>query len=338
MYQALPKISVITPSYNQGRFLEDCIGSVLNQGYPNVEYIIIDGGSTDESVAIIQKHQEKLAFWVSEPDNGQSDAINKGFRKATGDIVAWLNADDYYFPEALATIAKVYRKNPKASFYFGDGMRVDEFGQPIKGFFPDGKVVFNRKALVFGLNYILQPSTFINRASLSKIIIDTVPDPSLLAAQTPANYLDPKLHYGMDTDLWIRLSRLTEPVPVSTCLAASREYGTTKTSTGSFQRIEELRQIAEKHSGVAMTPGVLCYFLDTLHQVAAERGDVFTQPFIGDIEIFWSAAANLLAHYGASSAGFPNHPFAEQQTRTQRLKMQFGQLRSSLVRVLYGRR
>lgn len=286
--QNLPKISIVTPSYNKGHFLEVCITSILDQDYPNLEYIIIDGGSTDQSVDIIKKYEKWITFWSSEPDEGQSDAINKGFRMTTGDIVAWLNADDFYLPGAFATVAEAYQSNPLASFYFGDGLRVDEAGQPKNGFFPGGRVLFNRTVLLFCLNYILQPSAFINRLHLVKI-----------------NYLDPSLHYVMDADLWIRLSEVAPPMPISSRLAASREYKATKTLSGSFPRIEELRQMTEKHSGVPMTPGALCYFLDTLHQLVQEQPDVFPKSFRKDVENFWAAAARLMANYGGRSDGFP---------------------------------
>ncbi|WP_019233253.1 glycosyltransferase [Legionella anisa] len=97
----LPKISVVTPSFNQGPFLRQCIESVLSQNYPNLEYIIIDGGSDDDSLSIIHEFEPYLTYWVSEPDKGQSDAINKGFMKASGELVAWLNSDDYYLPGAF---------------------------------------------------------------------------------------------------------------------------------------------------------------------------------------------------------------------------------------------
>ncbi len=109
-----PKISIVTPSYNQAEFLERTILSVLNQNYPNLEYIIIDGGSTDGSVEIIKKYEKFLAYWVSEKDKGQADAINKGFKRATGDIVAWQNSDDTYSPDALQSVAGFFRQNPNA--------------------------------------------------------------------------------------------------------------------------------------------------------------------------------------------------------------------------------
>jgi glycosyltransferase involved in cell wall biosynthesis len=284
----LPRISVITPSFNQGRFLEECIRSVLGQGYPSLEYIVVDGGSTDDSVAVIRTYQNELAWWVSEPDAGQSDAVNKGLRHATGDLVAWLNADDYYLPGALDAVAAAYRQDPAASFYFGNGLRVDEAGTPRGAFVPEGEPVFSYPALVYGLNYVLQPAAFINRQALAQI-----------------GGLDVDLHYGMDTDLWIRLAGVAPPATVDGQLAASREHGDTKTRTGSFERVEELRRIAERHSGVALTPGVLCYFLDTLHRLVRARPDVYPPRFVERVEAFWQESARLLARYRARPDGFP---------------------------------
>jgi glycosyltransferase involved in cell wall biosynthesis len=111
-----PKISIVTPSYNQGRFLEEAICSVLDQGYPNLEYIIIDGGSTDESVEIIRKFEKHLAYWVSERDQGHYDAINKGFAHATGEIMAWLNSDDKYTPWAFRVVAEIVTTLPQVQW------------------------------------------------------------------------------------------------------------------------------------------------------------------------------------------------------------------------------
>src|SRR5437660_10608827 len=108
----LPRISIVTPSFNQGPFLERTIRSVLDENYPDLEYIIIDGGSTDESVDIIKRYARHLAYWVSEPDAGQSNAINKGLRRATGTILAWLNSDDCYLPGVFQTIVETARAHP----------------------------------------------------------------------------------------------------------------------------------------------------------------------------------------------------------------------------------
>ena len=124
-----PKISIITPSYNQGEFLERTILSVIEQNYPNLEYIIIDGGSTDGSVDIIQKYADKLAYWISEKDNGQTHAINKGFKKATGEIVAWLNSDDELCEGALMAVASVFMEHDEADFVFGNQYSIDSNGK-----------------------------------------------------------------------------------------------------------------------------------------------------------------------------------------------------------------
>lgn len=127
-----PRISVVTPSYNQARYLEATIQSVLDQDYPNLEYLVLDGGSTDGSADIIARHKGKLAFWVSEPDRGQADAINRGFARATGDILAWLNSDDTYEPGALSAVGEAFRRNPGARLVYGEGWYIDENGARIR--------------------------------------------------------------------------------------------------------------------------------------------------------------------------------------------------------------
>jgi len=287
-HAAWPRITIVTPSYNQGCFLEQTIRSVLDQQYPNLEYMIVDGGSTDESVDIIKRYASALTWWVSAQDAGQSDAINKGFRRSSGALAAWLNADDYYLPGALHAAADAYRRQPGASFYFGNGLRVDRAGKPQGAFFAEGQVRFHRPALVWGLNTILQPAAFIQRDCLARV-----------------GYLDETLHYGMDSDLWLKLSALAPPEIIQQTLAASREYGEAKTSTGSFGRIEELRQIAAKYSGCAQTPGSLLYWADTMRRLALDRPDVYPSSFIADLDQFWAALSRLLLRFGAAGDGFP---------------------------------
>ena len=127
----LPKISIITPSYNQGQYIEETIRSVLLQGYPNLEYIIIDGGSTDNTVDIIRKYEPYLTYWVSEPDRGQTHAINKGLAKATGEIIAYLNSDDYYLPNTFFKVAESFYKYPDADLFHGRCRYVNETGEKI---------------------------------------------------------------------------------------------------------------------------------------------------------------------------------------------------------------
>ncbi|MCE0723369.1 glycosyltransferase family 2 protein [Legionella resiliens] len=284
----LPKVSIVTPSFNQGSFLRQCIESVLSQNYPNLEYIIIDGGSHDDSLSIIHEFEPYLTYWVSEPDKGQSDAINKGFMKASGEVVAWLNSDDYYLPGAFEQVVNAYQINPHSPFFFGDGFRVSATGEVLAHFFPKNSLTFDRDALVMGLNYILQPSTFMNRHCLEQI-----------------GYLNVELEYGMDSDLWMRLSALGDPHPVDAVLSASREYAATKTSIGSFKRIEELRRISMQHSGFEMTPGVLCYLLDTLYKFAKNNENIFPGWYQEDIIKLWEKTGRLMAQFNAGSDGFP---------------------------------
>lgn len=185
-----PRISIVTPSLNQGRFIEETIRSVLLQGYPDIEYFIIDGGSSDDSLDIIEKYDPWISFWVSECDCGQSDAINKGIKRSTGEIIAWLNSDDTYTPASLARVAEArHRKTDREEvILFGLCEFVDESGRYLFHS-PGGK--FRRMDLLqyWKAYFIPQPSVFI---------------PGQIFRE---NLLDDTLHYVMDWDLWLRLSR-----------------------------------------------------------------------------------------------------------------------------------
>lgn len=180
-----PKISIVTPSYNQGNFIEETIRSVLLQGYPDVEYIIIDGGSTDKSVKIIKKYESWLGYWVSESDRGQSHAINKAFQRASGDIMAWINSDDCYLKNSLKLVAKKFIVNKNINFLHGCGCKVN----------PDKSVV-GKYSPNFGIGMCLwtrftyfQPSTFWCKS----LWIDS------------GGYVREDLNYCMDRELWIRM-------------------------------------------------------------------------------------------------------------------------------------
>ncbi len=185
-----PLISVVTPSYNQAPFLEATIRSVLEQDYEALEYIVVDGGSSDRSVSIIEKYADRLAWWVSEPDLGQTDAINKGFARARGEILAWLNSDDTYESGALSEAVAFLQANPQVGMVYGDANFIDARGRVI-GRFDARQTDFDR--LMRGAVYIPQQAAFF-RADLWRQV----------------GPLDPTFYFAMDYDLWVRLARLAE--------------------------------------------------------------------------------------------------------------------------------
>jgi glycosyltransferase involved in cell wall biosynthesis len=177
------KISIVTPSYNQGAFLEKTIKSVLAQNYPDLEYIVIDGGSTDNSSEIINRYADKLSYYISELDSGQSNAINKGFKKATGDILAWINSDDQYYPGVFKKIAAVFETNPSVDIIYGYHNDINEKEEVVrKGF----HIPFSKHAFKIGLG-ICQPTSFWRK----KVWDECGP-------------LDVQLHYCMDYDFYAK--------------------------------------------------------------------------------------------------------------------------------------
>ncbi|MFZ7127494.1 MAG: glycosyltransferase family 2 protein [Desulfobacterales bacterium] len=182
----LPRISITTPSFNQGIFLEETIRSVLLQNYPLLEYVIIDGGSTDESVDIIKKYEPWLDHWVSERDSGQSEAINKGWLRSRGDILAWINSDDLYHPGALFKVGKFFEQHPDVDMLYGDCDIIDENGAFIR---PAPTQPFDLKPLVCNKWFIPQQSTFIRRRVFEQI-----------------GRIDQDLHLIMDWEYWLRIA------------------------------------------------------------------------------------------------------------------------------------
>ncbi len=181
-----PKISIVTPSYNQGEFIEETIRSVLLQNYPNLEYIIIDGGSTDNSVEIIKKYEKFLTFWISEKDKGQADAVNKGWNKCSGAVLSWLNADDLLLPGALFTIMEKAVAHPNFHLIYGQCEWFDEDGNiGIVG----ADYSFEKIIHKMGMWDIPQPAAFVSRGGLDK-----------------SGMLDVRLRQSLDKDLWMRLA------------------------------------------------------------------------------------------------------------------------------------
>ena len=182
-----PLVTIVTPSYNQARFLEDTIRSVLSQDYPHIEYIIVDGGSTDGSVDIIRKYEDRLAWWVSEPDRGQAHAINKGFARARGEIWAWINSDDIYTPHAVREAVAFLEAHPEVGMVYGDALYIDEENR-VLGRFPSAQTDYRK--LLRGFVHIPQATAFF-RADLVREV----------------GFLNENLYYAFDYDLWIRLAR-----------------------------------------------------------------------------------------------------------------------------------
>ncbi|MDE2000233.1 MAG: glycosyltransferase, partial [Burkholderiales bacterium] len=155
------KFSIVTCSYQQGRFLDATMRSVLDQGYPNLEYIVIDGGSKDQSVQVIESHSSRLSYWVSEKDRGQTHALSKGFERATGDILGWLCSDDLLLPGALQRVARFFEAYPEVDFVYGNAFWIDAQGQFIR---PKKEMPWNKFIFLFDHNYVAQPATFWRRS------------------------------------------------------------------------------------------------------------------------------------------------------------------------------
>jgi glycosyltransferase involved in cell wall biosynthesis len=183
-------ISIVTPSHNQAHYIEETIQSVLSQGYPQIEYLIVDGGSTDDTVNIIKKYEDKLAWWTTEKDGGQTDAINKGFAYASGDILAWINSDDTYEPGAVAAAVRDLHEHPEVGMVYGDCNYINESGRVIGKF---NASQTNYRLLRQGYTHIPQQTMFF-RADLWKQI----------------GPLDPSFYFAMDYDLWTRIAARTE--------------------------------------------------------------------------------------------------------------------------------
>lgn len=213
-----PSISIITPSFNQGSFIEETILSVLSQDYPDLEYLIMDGGSSDSTLSVLKKYSGKLA-WLSETDHGQTDAINKGLRRATGAIVGYLNGDDLLLPGALRKVAEAFIAEPQTWWVTGKCRIVDEENNEIRRaitVYKNTLLHVRSFSSLLMTNYISQPATFWRREALESI-----------------GYLDEGLRYVMDYEYWLRLYSKSPPVFIPEYLAAFKIHRNSKTtSTG----------------------------------------------------------------------------------------------------------
>lgn len=249
-----PLVSIITPSFNQGIFIEETINSVLSQDYPNIEYIIVDGGSTDHTLTILKKYQDKLK-WFSEPDRGQADAINKGMRMAKGRIVGWLNSDDTYLPRAISKIVTYFSNNPDKIMVYGEGLHVNKEGVLIDRY---PTLPFDLKTLAEKC-YLCQPTVFLRSAVLPKM-----------------GYLNTSLQTCMDYDLWIRIGRVyADRIGfLNDYLANSRLYEEAKTLSMREVVYSEIISTVKKYYGYVPMTWIYGYIHDIIEpEYLKEYGD-----------------------------------------------------------------
>jgi glycosyltransferase involved in cell wall biosynthesis len=257
-----PRISVITPSFNQARFIERTIRSVLNQGWPNLEYIVIDGASTDGSREIIRRYEPYLSRWFSEPDRGQTDAILKGLGHATGEYVTWICSDDVLFPGSLERMAGALAAHPEAGIVYGGVAFIDEEDRILKvRSYPDmdlSKLLYERHSTV------AQPSSLIRRKTLDE-----------------AGGLDRTLSYCMDYDLWIRLLRVSGCVNLGETVLSGYRLHTRSKTVGSYRKMA-LEKIAvnRRYTGDRINKVIYAHywymvedFLRTVRRTLLRSGD-----------------------------------------------------------------
>lgn len=230
-----PRISLITPSLNQGKFIEATIQSVLSQNYPNLEFIVMDGGSSDNTVDVLKRYSDQLK-WASEKDKGQTDAINKGLRMANGEILAYLNADDVFLPGTLFKVAQIFMEYPETMWVTGQCRIVDEDNREIRRLITVYKnfwLRFGQRFMLLITDYISQPATFWRAKALEDF-----------------GYPDENLHYAMDYEYWLRLYSKYPPLFIPEYLAAFKVHPHSKTSTTGHKDIfvDEERAAVERHT------------------------------------------------------------------------------------------
>jgi hypothetical protein len=222
-----PLVSIVTPSYNHGRYIEETIQSVLNQDYPNLEYLVIDGGSSDNTVEILKKYEGRLT-WISEKDRGQADAINKGFRMARGEILAWLNSDDTYLPGAVHQAVRYLESHPEVAMLYGEGYHIDAEGEFIERYYTEP---FDYRRLS-EVCFICQPTVFFR----AEVIATVGP-------------LDVTLDYCMDYEYWMRIAKRFRIGYLEKDLANSRLHLDTKTLSKRVEVHQETLQVVKRHYG-----------------------------------------------------------------------------------------
>ena len=241
---ASPRVSVITPSFNQARYLPAAIESVLSQDYPHIEYGVVDGGSTDGSREILEASGGRLSWWVSEPDAGQTQAINKGFARASGDVFAWLNSDDVYYPGAVREAVDFLTSHPEVGMVYGDADYIDASGATL-GRFPAARTDYRK--LRRGYVHIPQQAAFF-RARLWKMV----------------GPLDESFHFAMDYDLWVRIAAVSPIAYHPRRWAGFRLHEEGKTLTATYQAWPEMIRVHRRDGGGWLSPITVKYLVRRL--------------------------------------------------------------------------
>jgi glycosyltransferase involved in cell wall biosynthesis len=239
-----PLVTIVTPSFNQASFLEATIKSILGQTYPNIEYIIMDGGSTDGSLEIIKRYQKNLAHWVSEKDRGQTDAVNKGFALARGEILAWLNSDDTLLPDAIEEAVQFLQEHPEIGLVYGDANYIDENSRVI-GRFPAAQT--DLKRLQRGYVHIPQQASFFRKSIWDQV-----------------GPLDPEFFFAMDYDLWVGIARQAEIRYLPRVWANFRLHRDAKTISADDRCWPEMLKVHYRDGGSWFSPIVLKFYIRKL--------------------------------------------------------------------------
>jgi hypothetical protein len=282
---SLPRISVVVPSLNQAPFLAQALDSILAQNYPDLELIVMDGGSTDGSLEIIRAHERHLAFWQSRPDGGQSCAINRGVERSTGQIVCWLNSDDLFCPDALVRVGWAAEEHPGFGMYIGNGFRLDD-GTGRRTPYCPRPLALSRRALREGGAYIHQPSTFFARTAWERV-----------------GGLNERLKYCMDWDVILRVADLFPVVLIDEFLATTREYDDTKTASGGMERAVEIRRMIQDNTGEQLSTGAAIFLIEAM--LHPDAGQHLGLRFFRHLSLARNEAAQHLSEITGTPDCFP---------------------------------
>lgn len=280
-----PRVSLVTPSFNAAPYLRAAIESVLEQDYPNIDYLVMDGGSTDGTVELLREFEGKLR-WVSEKDDGQADAIARGFEQTSGSILGWLNADDVLKPGAVRAAVEAFDAHPEAALIYGNADFIDAEGHSL------GRcsVVepYSLQRLIHYGDYIIQPAAFFSRRAYQAV-----------------GGLDRSLNWAMDWDLWIRLARRYQVMYLERDLASYRWLGSNKTAEGGLARLKEVEEVAGRYG----CNGLPAYFRLEKARLLASRGrDDMRQLRLGSmLKNLAGTATAIFTSWGATKSLFTPH-------------------------------